>query len=505
MILAHLCVCAGCLHRERELARQLHEQQREAQRHAFMEQQRRLAEASRIMGGGGGGERVCVGGGSPVVGIRQSNTSCGGDQAEQYLLWWGSGRAIPPVCMTGLTPAPCLSHISMLLPLLSLPTPTSASHAFAEDEELPDAAIDPPPPLPLVAGLIAPVLEPIILEAWQLVQRFSPQLGLAQVPSLTQLEAALAGGPMGAAAQGKSREGKEGSGDAAVAVQIALLDFLITDLFENTAQTVAGKGVGLRAFRGKGQLPDLKPPSAQQRTTATCPVMARLPTRAHVHARPVSTAGSNSDVREGDLKPHTRARHPFHLKPDTFPEAARRYCMILALSAAAAGREGGSNGERLLLRREGGRGSTQAGRAWCFPAVHAPCQPGYITSCPTYIGCSPGAGLTYPLAILDPNLVLQLFTAGAPVHLEEGAAALPRNACKTAAHSITARCGQGTMPPPPLPTWLQLLVGPFHPGGKPSLPADCDPPSLLLQVRCPGARDSRTLPPCAYWRCTWDR
>lgn len=56
--------------------------------------------------------------------------------------------------------------------------------------------------------------------------------------------------------------------------------------------------------------------------------------------------GSNNDVKEADLKPSARARHPLPaLNSATFPEAARRLLLLLASAAAAQRRDGGNQGE----------------------------------------------------------------------------------------------------------------------------------------------------------------
>lgn len=155
------------------------------------------------------------------------------------------------------------------------------------DETLSGADQHPPMPSSLATGKLPAASQPVLLECWQLVHRFAALLGLQDVPTLTQLEASLVDASL--------------NNDAAVKVQIQLLDFLISDLFEEAVHQVHKKSY---------------------------------------------------DIRGNDLKPHAKAQHPLVLKYETWTEVARRYLTILATTSALHAKEGGSGAAYPLSRME---------------------------------------------------------------------------------------------------------------------------------------------------------
>lgn len=134
---------------------------------------------------------------------------------------------------------------------------------------MPNAEEPPPEPARVATGRLPLQHQPVLLEAWQFVSRFGePLLGLppgTRLPSLQQLEAALLGEappPPAPSAQAEGQSGEasgEGSADggvaaqpadAAVQLQVALVDFLVTGLFEGTAQAIIGeRGAALQGRR----------------------------------------------------------------------------------------------------------------------------------------------------------------------------------------------------------------------------------------------------------------
>ncbi|KAL4854865.1 Methyl-CpG-binding domain protein 2 [Chlorella vulgaris] len=101
---------------------------------------------------------------------------------------------------------------------------------------------------------------------------------------------------------------------------------------------------------------------------------------------------ASGDISMADLRgPGKAVQHPLPIKPDTWQEAARRHLTILATSSMTQAKDGGT------------------------------------------------AGVSSPLAVMDPWVVLQYLTAGPPSSLTQGAAALPRGASNTAGHSVIAR------------------------------------------------------------------
>lgn len=157
----------------------------------------------------------------------------------------------------------------------SPPGPSPLPRA-AEDCELPNAEEPPPEPARVATGRLPLQHQPVLIEAWQFVSRFGePLLGLppgTRLPSLQELEAALLGEATPAPAPSAPNEGQSGEGsgeatadggaaaqpaDAAVQLQVALVDFLVTGLFEGTAQAIIGEhetsghGLVLRKARTK--------------------------------------------------------------------------------------------------------------------------------------------------------------------------------------------------------------------------------------------------------------
>ncbi|KAL4450242.1 hypothetical protein ABPG77_010911 [Micractinium sp. CCAP 211/92] len=186
-------------------------------------------------------------------------------------------------------------------------------NALIEDCELPNAEEPPPEPARVATGRLPLQHQPVLIEAWQFVSRFGePLLGLppgTRLPSLQELEAALLGEATPAPAPSAPNEGQSGEGsgeatadggaaaqpaDAAVQLQVALVDFLVTGLFEGTAQAIIG---------------------------------------------------ANSDVSMADLRGGGKhAHHPLTIKKETWQEAARRYLTVLATSAMTQAKDTGAAG-----------------------------------------------------------------------------------------------------------------------------------------------------------------
>jgi hypothetical protein len=99
---------------------------------------------------------------------------------------------------------------------------------------------------------------------------------------------------------------------------------------------------------------------------------------------------ASEDVREADLRARARGPHPVAVLPHTWQEAARRYLAALAAAAALWGRAG-------------------------------------------------AGGLPYPLGAVDGFLVLQYLTAGPPLRVATGPAALPEDAAAHAWVGLLAR------------------------------------------------------------------
>ncbi|KAL4421600.1 hypothetical protein ABPG75_010891 [Micractinium tetrahymenae] len=185
-------------------------------------------------------------------------------------------------------------------------------NALIEDCELPNAEEPPPEPARVATGRLPLQHQPVLLEAWQFVSRFGePLLGLppgSRMPTLQQLEAALLGeaapapepaGPAEGQSGEASGEGPADGGaaaqpaDAAVQLQMALVDFLLAGLFQGTAQAIIG---------------------------------------------------ANSDVSMADLRGAGRHAHPLNIKKETWQEAARRYLTVLATSAMTQAKDTGNAG-----------------------------------------------------------------------------------------------------------------------------------------------------------------
>ncbi|EFN52450.1 hypothetical protein CHLNCDRAFT_54503 [Chlorella variabilis] len=197
-------------------------------------------------------------------------------------------------------------------------------NATVEDTELPNADEPPPEPSFIATGRLPLHQQAVLLEAWQFVSRFGvPLLKLGegeQLPTLQQLESALLGEvppapppppaqqeqPLSPTAGGGPMEGVEEEQqaaapppDAAVQLQMVLLEFLVGGLFQDTAQAIIG---------------------------------------------------ANSDITMADLRgPGKHALHPLAIKQETWQEAARRYLTVLATSALTQAKDSGAAGASSLL------------------------------------------------------------------------------------------------------------------------------------------------------------
>jgi Williams-Beuren syndrome DDT (WSD), D-TOX E motif/PHD-finger len=177
-----------------------------------------------------------------------------------------------------------------------------AARTFPDEDLAETATVPPPKPLPLVTGRLPAAMEPVLLEAWHLLNRFKDTLGInsEDIPSLSKLETSLLEGPASrgnrkketATATASVEDGQEEleeEEDAAVWVASHLVDLLIKDLFTKSATAIAE---------------------------------------------------ASADVPEKDLRPSTKAPHPVPIGPDTWQEAARRYLSIVADAAACQAKLG---------------------------------------------------------------------------------------------------------------------------------------------------------------------
>lgn len=189
-------------------------------------------------------------------------------------------------------------------------------NATVDDSELPNSSEPPPEPAFIGTGRLPLHQQAVLLEAWQFVSRFGgPLLRLppgAPMPTLLQLEAALLGevpapAPAPSAEGGEGEAAAEGSAeaaaaqqppDAAVQLQMALVEFLVGKLFEGTAQAIIG---------------------------------------------------GNSDITMADLRGPGKHAHPLAVKKETWQEAARRYLTVLATSAMVQAKDTGMAGASLPL------------------------------------------------------------------------------------------------------------------------------------------------------------
>lgn len=144
----------------------------------------------------------------------------------------------------------CTFHPS----LPNLPSCLLSPLASAEDSQLPNAEERPPEPAYIASGRLPLHQQAVLLEAWQFVSRFGePLLGFppgSQLPTLQQLEASLLGEEppappkdpeAEAAGEGAAAAEAAAPMDAAVQLQIALVEFLVAGLFQSTAQTIIGE------------------------------------------------------------------------------------------------------------------------------------------------------------------------------------------------------------------------------------------------------------------------
>ncbi|KAG7671650.1 hypothetical protein KSW81_003780 [Nannochloris sp. 'desiccata'] len=173
-----------------------------------------------------------------------------------------------------------------------------AARTFPDEDLAETAAVPPPKPLPLAEGRLPPATEPVLLEAWHLLNRFKDTIGInpEDIPSLSKLESSLLEGPTssngtaadtGNGASTTTEEKQEE--DPVVWAASRLVDLLIRDLFTKSAAAIAE---------------------------------------------------ASADVSEKDLRPSTKALHPVPINSDTWQEAARRYLAIVADAAACQAKLG---------------------------------------------------------------------------------------------------------------------------------------------------------------------
>jgi len=175
-----------------------------------------------------------------------------------------------------------------------------AARTFPDEDLTETAALPPLRPLPLAEGRLPAATEPVLLEAWHLLNRFKNTIGIhpEDIPSLSKLEASLLEGPAssngtaaatsnGATATTTTTEDQQEE-DPVVWVASRLVDLLVKDLFTKSAKAIAE---------------------------------------------------ASADVPEKDLRP-TKAPHPVPINTDTWQEAARRYLAIVADAAACQAKLG---------------------------------------------------------------------------------------------------------------------------------------------------------------------
>jgi hypothetical protein len=164
-----------------------------------------------------------------------------------------------------------------------------AARTFPDEDLAETAPLPPPKPLPLATGCLPAATEPVLLEAWHLLNRFKDTIGISaeDIPSLSKLEASLLQGP---AASGTADDGtEEEQEDPAIWVASRLVDLLIRDLFTKSATAIAE---------------------------------------------------ASADVPEKDLRASNKAPHPVPINSDTWQEAARRYLAIVSDAAACQAKLG---------------------------------------------------------------------------------------------------------------------------------------------------------------------
>jgi hypothetical protein len=171
-----------------------------------------------------------------------------------------------------------------------------AARTFPDEDLAETAALPPPKPLPLAEGRLPAATEPVLLEAWHLLNRFKDMIGIdsEDIPSLSKLEASLLEGPASNGTAAVTDNGatatteEEQEEDPVVWAASRLVDILIRDLFIKSAKAIAE---------------------------------------------------ASADVPEKDLRP-ARAQHPVPINSDTWQEAARRYLAIVADAAACQAKLG---------------------------------------------------------------------------------------------------------------------------------------------------------------------
>lgn len=157
-----------------------------------------------------------------------------------------------------------------------------AARTYPDETIAETATLPPPAPSALATGRLPPSCEPVLVEAWHLLNRFPDLINIqrSDIPILAQLEGSLVEGP-------NSSSGASHSRDPAIWVASTLVDFLITALFTKTAANIAE---------------------------------------------------ASADVTEKDIC--AKPPHPVPIGPDTWQEAARRYLAIVADTAACEAKLG---------------------------------------------------------------------------------------------------------------------------------------------------------------------
>ena len=171
-----------------------------------------------------------------------------------------------------------------------------AQKTYPDEELIESASVPPPAPRHIAAGKISSACEPVLLEAWHLLNRFSHILGIhntADIPSLQQLEASLASSSSSSTTNNSATTStttttKNNASDVWVASTLSA--FLISQLFNKVAHDI---------------------------TT------------------------SSADISDLNLRP-SKTAPPLQINAQTWQEATRRYLAIVADAAACGAKEGAS-------------------------------------------------------------------------------------------------------------------------------------------------------------------